>query len=246
MRKAATVLLVGGLTLASAMTTHAFQENFVFHYSFDKAAGDTVEDIGDKGNDGTLMNGAKRVANGKFNDAVEFDGGQAHIETVIDVPEFDFTMALWVQTDNPAVGVMSVLDGAAGAGGHDRHFYLQAGNICFRVWQGAGWCTTTQVSDGDWHHIALVAMTDGGQTAYVDGQEVGTFAYDHSDFDWQKRLWIGFSNDAASQYFEGLIDDVAYLDVPLTADDVAKLMAPLAVDPGGKAAATWAAIKTDY
>ncbi len=246
MRRVAAVLLVGGLTLTFAMMSHAFEDNYVFHYSFDGNAADTVEDSGGKGNDGTLMNGAKRVADGKFNDAIEFAGGQAHVETVIDAPEFDFTMALWIKTDNPAVGLMSVLDGAAGAGGHDRHFYLNAGNICFRVWQGTGWCTTTEVSDGEWHHIALVTATGEGQTAYVDGEEVGTFDYDHSDFDWQLRVWIGFSNDAATQYFEGLIDEVVYLDIPLTADDVGKLMQPLAVDPRDKVAATWAGIKTTY
>ena len=196
-----------------------------------------------QGNDGTLMNGPDRVADGKYGGAIEFPGGDAHIEVVLDVTEFDFTMALWIQTDNPAVGLYSVLDGAAGAGGHDRHFYLQAGNICFRVWQGAGWCTSTEVSDGDWHHIDLVTATGDGQKAYVDGEEVGAFAYDHSDFDWQKRVWIGFSNDAATNYFEGLIDEVAYLDTPLTQEQVQELMAPLAVDPRDKGAATWAAIK---
>ncbi|HBO53022.1 MAG TPA: hypothetical protein DD471_13635, partial [Planctomycetes bacterium] len=30
-----------------------------------------------------------------------------------------------------------------------------------------------------------------------------------SDFDWQRQLHIGFSNDAAGNYFEGQIDDVA-------------------------------------
>ena len=72
------------------------------------------------------------------------------------------------------------------------------------------------------------------------------FAYDHSDFDWQLRVWIGFSNDAPSNYFTGLIDDVAYLDVPLTDEDVGELMAPLAVDARDKVAATWAGIKKNH
>ena len=246
MRTAVSSLLTVCLVVGIATATRAFEDNFIFHYSFDGGSGDTVEDSGGLGNDGMLMDGASRVTKGKFNDAIEFDGGQAHIETVLDVPEFDFTMALWIQTDNPAVGIYSVLDGAAGAGGHDRHFYLQGGNICFRVWQGAGWCTSTQVDDGDWHHIALVTETGPGQTAYVDGEEVGVFAYDHSDFDWQKLVWIGFSNDGGVDYFEGLIDEVAYLDTPLTQEEVQQLMAPLAVQPRDKVATTWAGIRSGF
>ena len=82
--------------------------------------------------------------------------------------------------------------------------------------------------------------------AYVDGDKVGTHAYDHSDFDWQKRVWVGFSNDAAVDYFEGVIDEVAYLDVPLTKKEIGALMKPLAVEANDKLVAVWGNIKTNY
>ena len=155
-------------------------------------------------------------------------------------------MALWIKTSEGNVGIYSVLDGAAGAGGHDRHFFLTGGQISFRTWKGPGWQTGKKVADGKWHHIALVVQDKKGQTAYVDGEKVGTHDYDHSDFDWQKRVWVGFSNDAAVDYFEGVIDEVAYLDVPLTKNEIGALMKPLSVEASGKLVDVWGNIKTNY
>ena len=223
-----------------------FDKNFVIHYSFDKGNGNKVKDISGEGNDGELMNGAKREKKGKFGAGIKFGSGNSYIETVIDVPESNFTMALWIKTSEGNVGIYSVLDGAAGAGGHDRHFFLAGGQISFRTWKGPGWQTGKKVADGKRHHIALVVQDKKGQTAYVDGEKVGTHAYDHSDFDWQKRVWVGFSNDAAVDYFEGVIDEVAYLDVPLTKKEIGALMKPLSVEASGKLVNVWGNIKTNY
>ena len=60
---------------------------------------------------------------------------------VVDVPEKNFTMGVWIKTDAGDVGIYAVLDGPAGAGGHDRHFFLKDGNINFRTWKGPAWAT---------------------------------------------------------------------------------------------------------
>ena len=68
--------------------------------------------------------------------------------------------------------------------------------------------------------------------------------YDHSDFDWQLRVWIGFSNDAGSQYFTGLIDGVTYTETALTQEQIAsELITPVEVK--GKLTTTWAGVKTN-
>ena len=249
MRTLALALWIMSLVVALGTVVSAankFDKNFVIHYSFDKGKGDEVKDISGESNHGELMNGAKREKKGKFGSGIRFGNENSYIETVIDVPEFNFTMALWIKTSEDNVGIYSVLDGAAGAGGHDRHFFLSGGKISFRTWKGPGWPTNKNVADGKWHHIALVVQDKKGQTAYVDGEKVGTHTYDHSDFDWQKRVWVGFSNDAAVDYFEGVIDEVAYLDVPLTKKEIGALMKPLAVEASDKLVAVWSNIKTDY
>lgn len=229
------LLVLGGM--AQAALPYDFQLLF-------NDSGNPGMDTGGNGNDGVLNGSATWVPNGISGGAIELAGSDGYIEVEMDVAETNFTMMLWIKTDVPDVGVYSVLDGAAGAGGHDRHFYLTEGNICFRVWQGAGWCTETPVADGEWHHIALVAEDGVGQIAYVDGVEIGTNEYDHSDFDWQKRVWIGFSNDAPQNYFVGMIDEAAYIAAPLSPDEVAGAI--VAVEPVGKLAATWSGMKSSY
>ena len=243
MRHSAMSVAILGLTVAFCAAAHAAAPH-VFELNFEDS-GNPGADSSGNGNDATVNGGASWTASGYDGGGIEFDGVDGYVEVEMDVPEFNFTMAMWIKTDVPDVGLYSVLDGVAGAGGHDRHFYLDGGNICFRVWQGAGWCTEAAVADGQWHHIALVAGDGDGQHAYVDGVEVGTFEYDHSDFDWQLRVWIGFSNDAANTYFTGTIDGATYTEAALTPEEIADEMST-AVEAKGKLTTTWAGVKTTY
>ncbi|MCH8922780.1 MAG: lamin tail domain-containing protein, partial [Planctomycetes bacterium] len=55
----------------------------------------------------------------------------------------------------------------------------------------------------------VVTYRNGKACIYVDGQLVASGNKANSDFNWQQRLNIGFSNDAAGDYFRGQIDDVS-------------------------------------
>ncbi|MAT74002.1 hypothetical protein CMK14_02455 [Candidatus Poribacteria bacterium] len=61
------------------------------------------------------------------------DNAKAHMEVAVDVPEKNFTMGMWIKTGQGDVGIDSVLDGPAGAGGHDHHFFLKDEKINFRT-----------------------------------------------------------------------------------------------------------------
>ena len=246
-----TSLLIASLVMPFGLVAKAGVSALphVFNLSFDDK-GNPGKDESGNGNKGELKGGAKWTDKGHTGGAVEFDGTKAHVEVVVDVPEKNFTMGVWIKTDQGDVGIYSVLDGVAGDGGHDRHFFLKDGKINFRTWKGPAWATDKNVADGKWHHIALVVKDGAGQTAYVDGSQVGKHDYDHSDFDWQKRVWVGFSNDAGNDYFKGLIDDATYTGAALTADQVKmKLMVTnvkTAVEPARKLANTWGDIKTAH
>ena len=59
-------------------------------------------------------------------------------------------------------------------------------------------------------------------------------------------MWIG--NDGYQQHFNGIIDEVAVLNIALTVDEIEDVMtrglaAVLAVDPAAKLANTWGSIK---
>jgi len=225
----------------------SFTSQAAFKYVFElpfSDQGNPGKDVGGK-NNATLSKGANWVKDANFGGAMECNGTDGYAEVKIDIPEKNFTMGVWVNTADPEAGIMSVLDGAAGAGGHDRHFFLKGGVVNFRVWKGGGWASTAKVADGKWHQIVLVVQDKVGQIAYVDGKEVGKNDYDHSDFDWQKLVWIGFSNDAAKQYLKGLIRYAVYIDGSLTANEVNQLYLgqQTAVESENKATTTWGNIK---
>jgi hypothetical protein len=141
--------------------------------------------------------------------SLSFDGSNDYVSVVIDVSETAYTASFWFRTETAGRGLFSVVDGDLGAGGHDRHIYLSGGNIATRVWNNQTIASSGRnFADGQWHHAAHV-VGEGGQRIYVDGLLVRRGSKASSDFDWQRQLHIGFSNDAAGNYFEGQIDDVA-------------------------------------
>jgi len=141
--------------------------------------------------------------------SLSFDGSNDYVSVVIDVSETAYTASFWFRTETGGRGLFSVVDGDLGAGGHDRHIYLSGGNIATRVWNNQTIASSGRnFADGRWHHVAHV-VGEGGQRIYVDGSLVRRGSKASSDFDWQRQIHIGFSNDAAGDYFEGEIDDVA-------------------------------------
>jgi hypothetical protein len=157
--------------------------------------------------------------------SVSFDGGGDYISAPIDVSEVSYTCSLWFRTTSANAGLFCVVDGDLGSGGHDRHLYLDGGNIAARVWsnetiRSAG----LNLADGAWHHLAHVyGGSTGGQRIYIDGNFVVGGGQSQSDFDWQGRVNIGFSNDSRQQYLNGNIDEVAIWSEDLDADQIGAL-----------------------
>jgi hypothetical protein len=65
------------------------------------------------------------------------------------------------------------------------------------------------LADGQWHHLAhTLGAEASGQQIFIDGTLVVQGAKDMSNFDWQKHINIGYSNDAASQFLVGEMDEL--------------------------------------
>jgi hypothetical protein len=194
--------------------------SLLVHYSFD---GDVLDSSG-QGVDGEAI-GAPAYGDGMDGQAIQLNGMDNYVNLVLDVPEDGATTAFWFKTSNPDCGLHTVVQDLLGGGGHDRHIYLIDGNVSVRIYNdetitAAG----SQVADGQWHHVAHAFGADvGGQRLYIDGllQASGTKA--QSDFDWQERVHFGFSNDAANDYMEGMLDDARIYGRPLTAAEIAWL-----------------------
>jgi len=77
--------------------------------------------------------------------------------------------------------------------------YLTNGDLGARIWDTEIITTTgLNLADACWHHaVHTHGASVGGQKLYVDGVLEASGVKDTSDFDWQKRINVGFSNDAA-------------------------------------------------
>ncbi len=129
----------------------------------------------------------------------------------LDVSETAYTSSFWFRTTSSGAGLMTVVDADLGGGGHDRHVFLAGGNIRARTWNDETISSTGKAyANGQWHHVAHVfGGSVGGQKLFVDGVQVASGGKTFSDFNWQRRVNLGFSNDAASPFLNGSLDDVA-------------------------------------
>ncbi|MCP4813586.1 MAG: LamG domain-containing protein, partial [Planctomycetaceae bacterium] len=157
--------------------------------------------------------------------ALRFNGSPPgnYVSVEADIPETDYTVEFWFRTEDPNAGLYCVVDQNLGAGGHDRHLHLVGGNIRVRTWSGDGIAVSSglNLADGQWHHLAHVLGADAeGQKIYIDGEVVIEQVKDFSNFDWQKHLNFGFSNDAASQYLVGEMDELRVWEVVRTEEEI--------------------------
>ncbi len=188
------------------------------YWNFD----DNVNDTSGNGHTGSLINGPTysstvppALGTGK---SLNFDGANDYVSVPIDVSETAYTSSMWFKTTNGNSGLFCVVDSDLGGGGHDRHIYLTGGNLGIRTWSNEVLTTSGKnYADNQWHHVAhVIGAAASGEKVYVDGQVVLTGPKASSDFNWQKHINIGFSNDAPGQYFSGQMDDVAVWDQVLS------------------------------
>lgn len=164
---------------------------------------------------------------------------QQYVSVPLDVGETAFTCSLWFRTTSPTCGLFTVTDGDLGAGGYDRLTFLQNGNVFARTWDNETIGSTGRnFADGAWHHLVhTVGSAVGGQRLYIDGVQVAAGVKAQSDFNWQRTINIGFTNDAVAQpYYTGDMDDVAIWSEALSAASVGQLFAgqsPLALSGYG-------------
>ena len=201
-------------------------------WSFDDGSGLTASNSSGNGRDGTLVNMDDtdwvqgEAGNGN---ALEFDGVNDHV--VIAgykgiTGSNSRTCSAWIKTST-AVGANIVFWGDPRTN-HNRWALYARGGGELAVGIKMGFVIgTTNVCDGDWHHVAAVFANDGtpdiAETRlYVDGVEEtisaslsavpNTLAY--SD------VLIGSDG---TTYLEGTIDEVHIYDRALTAAEIAAL-----------------------
>ncbi|MCX6929656.1 MAG: lectin-like protein, partial [Verrucomicrobia bacterium] len=148
-------------------------------------------------------------------------GPNSYSEVLIDIPETALAVSFWFRTTDGNAGLFSV-DG----GGHDRHVYLNGGNICTRIYSAGTVCSTgLNLADGAWHYVVFTyGPAIGGNYTYVDGAQVAYGTKASSDFTWQSNLHIGYSEDASDRYVSGYLDEVRLWNYAFGPADVSSNM----------------------
>ncbi len=173
--------------------------------------------------------------NGKVDQALLFDGRDDLLSVAADVPEANYTSALWVRTTCRDCGIFSVAGRVSSdiTVSQDRDIYLQNGNVCARVYVAPDFvgqeqptvCTSNlNVADGQFHHIAHVIDTSRtSQFIYVDGQVRAQAPLSFSMIEQQGNVLIGQSRAANRSSLQGSLDEVTIFNQALTAADVQAL-----------------------
>ena len=223
-------LVVGAAALGVCSTAGAALQT---HWAFNETSGTAAADTSGNNNHAALVNMDPNTAwvPGVVGNALQFDGFDDYVDVALNVNETDYSTALWFRTADATTGLFSISAGDRGATGHDRHIYLSAGEIAVRTWNneivtspGGG----ATYNDGQWHHVVHVldgTAPDAGQRVYIDGQLVASGAKSGSDFNWQDRAHVGFSNDAAggNEHMNGTIDEVRIYTHALSQEEISAL-----------------------
>ncbi len=204
------------LLLLCVAQAHA---GLVLHYAFDETSGTTAADSSGSGNTGTLngMTGAEWTT-GKIGGALSFDGTNDYVEAIGYkgiTGTGARTVALWFKTSNSGVQMPLVDYGG---------FWLAllTTNVAGFATNGNNVFAGSNLTDGDWHHLALTIPdngTTGDMVLYVDG--VGSNGSGSTPINMTPGADVKIGK--VSAHFNGLLDDVRFYNSALSASEVGAL-----------------------
>jgi len=247
-------LLIGAffLFIAGMLTTQSYAEidpdTIVGMWLFDESKGDTATDSSGNGNDGELVGNPEWV-DGKFGNALEFDGAGSHVNILNSdsLNSDSFTLCLWFQPNE--LRIQGLADKTP-APNWRLFMNNPGGNIEFDALPGEiGNVTTPATSTGEWYHVAATYDSDT-ETAKIYFNGVFNQEAVNVDMNTNSPVNINIASPENNR-FSGIIDDVAIFNVALEEEDIQTLMDtglnetinPSAVDLSGKLVTTWANIK---
>ena len=246
--------LTAVLLLTVASYSNILPETISAAWLFDGDA----DDISGNGYDGKVEGGAKFV-NGKFGQAIDFDGKDDWVTISKKIGEFEnITFAHWVQSTGRE-GQWRVFFNNDGWKAGDIHYQLAPtgqGKVEFSINGNPGGNDQFAVFSisgkemNKWIHIA---------TAY-SAQEKKIRFYINGELDAENN-WGGNpgvldvarigSWSGGGREWQGLLDEFVIFNIVLPPDDVKTLMNDgldkvLSVHPDGKIATTWGSVKATY
>lgn len=253
-------LLAGGILAASSYAVD--MDSAVGIWLLDDLEDNITRDSSGNAHDG-VVSGDPELIDGKFGDALEFDGAGDFVDCGNDesLSLDTFTVTFWAnmpetQGWNHIVSKGShVASGTPGSVNWGIMVYSAQMTFLYEIYTDTAWTgISTDISLGEWHHV--VATYDGDldrMEFFIDGESKGngTAAV---ELDASRHFRIGGIATAGAtpdNFFNGSIDEVGYFDTVLDLEDIQDIMnnglndalGITAVAPGGKSATTWAKLK---
>ena len=274
--------IIIGIFSLNAAHASIVTDGLVNYWPFDKVhiINKTVKDVW--GDNNGAIRGNPKIVPGKIGEALEFDGVSdfVNLTTLGDFGRQFGTSSFeaWIKTTNkknwmtlinthgtqcPYWGIE--LNGV----NNDFRFEIIEGTLYdyFSI-GGPGGCvshgggSSTEIFDGEWHHIVYTydyMINEGGrgngkEVRYIDGvsSPISKSAFsgiDRGFLPFTAPIYLGARKfpGKAQGYFTGMIDEVRFYDRPLTADEVIQnfqSIKPYNVAPKGKLSIVWATLKT--
>jgi concanavalin A-like lectin/glucanase superfamily protein len=172
-------------------------------------------------NNGTLQNGAT-FAPGIVGQAFTFDGIDDYVQATDTGLPFGTaarTLDLWMQPGFDARVPVIYGDFAPS----DAFYVLvNGGNACIGQWGGGPPgepCGSTDVTDGNWHHVAMTY--DGVSTVllYVDGALEASVTKTYTTTQTGK-VYMGSTVEGSQEYYTGLVDEVEIFNRALSQSEI--------------------------
>lgn len=179
--------------------------------------------------------GGAASVSGYQGNALYFDGTQSADIAMSVFPTHDFTISFWANVDVTQDQGLFSLRNETGFS-NDRHIGIKDGRGYVRVWtrdtrrvyqEPSEEYTAVQdwyfdhglVNDGQWHQWTLTAETGVGLSMYIDDVLVSQKTdMDHSAFDWESHISLGYSKDIG--YTTGSIDELSVFNNAITPTEV--------------------------
>ncbi|OHA29641.1 MAG: hypothetical protein A3B08_03430 [Candidatus Taylorbacteria bacterium RIFCSPLOWO2_01_FULL_43_44] len=215
-------------------------QGLVGYWSFDgNTLYNNVADLSGSGNHGLLQpvtaTSSMKVA-GKLGQALKFNGSSTYLEhgDVLDIGLSNWSVAVWVKTADKTTsytGIVQKADSSADDGRWALVLNNQKAQAVFDTGSSNVVTSNTSISDGKWHYIVSTWNRTGKMTLYVDGSSDGTPVDISSAAAFNaitnKSLRVGsytLSGSAnASNFFNGLIDDVRIYNRALNPSEIKAL-----------------------
>ncbi len=230
---------------------------------FDEGNGKTIKDSSGNENNGDIGSAVKWTDGQYGSTALNFPGAAGGLDgkNVVVVPHdeslslVNWTVTVWIKTgfENGWAEFVSKSDPV---GNTDfRNYVMQIQNntgflrpqFTFGATQWKVATGTTDLRDGEWHHVAGT-YDQSFIRAYVDGKMEGEAAFNLVPDTNELQLVIG-SISLVKNFFTGDIDEVGIFNVALSEGDIQMVMKDglralaSAVSPSGGLTTTWGAVK---